>query len=192
MLENLSFLTYFYTSSITPGPNNLTSMSNAGQLGLKKALPFNFGVFCGMSLLMLIIAAFCKTLSIIVPTVTRIMKPIGVAYLLWLAWKIYTSGSITGTTDAKSGFRTGFALQFANPKVMLCGIMTYQLYVIPRYDNMLLLAAFALFFAANCFVITVLWAVLGAVLKKLFSKYAKFTNSIFALLLIYCAVSLYM
>ena len=191
MLENLSFLTYFYTSSITPGPNNLTSMSNASRLGLRKALPFNFGLFCGMTLLMLMIAAFCKTLSILVPTVTRIMKPVGVVYLLWLAWKIYNSSEISDA-DAKSGFWSGFALQFANPKVLLCGVMTYQIYVIPRFSDPLLLAAFAVFFAFNCFVITVLWAALGALLKKLFSDYAKQINTIFALLLVYCAVSLYM
>lgn len=191
MLENLNFLTYFYTSSITPGPNNLASMSNASRVGLKKALPFNTGIFCGMTLLMLIIAAFCKTLSIYVPAVTSVMKPIGVVYLLWLAWHIYTSGEIKDSDSVKNGFWAGFALQFANPKVMLCGIMTYQIYVIPRFANPVLLALFAVFFAFNCFVITVTWAALGALLKKLFSKYAKITNTIFALLLVYCAVSLY-
>lgn len=192
MLENIGFLTYFYTSSITPGPNNLTSMSNAGRVGLRKALPFNFGVLCGMTLLMLLIAAFCKTLSILVPTVTKIMKPVGVVYLHWLAWKIYNSSGKISDADAKNGFWAGFALQFANPKVMLCGVMTYQIYVIPRFGNPLVLAAFALFFALNCFVITVLWAALGALLKKLFSDYAKQINTIFALLLVYCAVSLYL
>jgi hypothetical protein len=37
-----------------------------------------------------------------------------------------------------------------------------------------------------------LWSLFGSVFKMLFSKYAKITNAIMALLLVYCAVSLFL
>ena len=42
------------------------------------------------------------------------------------------------------------------------------------------------------FVFTLCWSLFGSAFKLLFSKYAKITNSIMALLLVYCAVSLFL
>ena len=38
-----AFLTYAVITAATPGPNNIMSMSNAGRLGFRRALPFNLG-----------------------------------------------------------------------------------------------------------------------------------------------------
>ncbi len=40
-----SFLTYAVITAATPGPNNVMSMSNAGRLGFRRALPFNLGIW---------------------------------------------------------------------------------------------------------------------------------------------------
>ena len=47
MFPWLSFLSYAVVTAVTPGPNNLLSMSNAGQMGLKRSFPFNLGIWVG-------------------------------------------------------------------------------------------------------------------------------------------------
>ena len=52
-------------------------------------------------------------------------------------------------------------------------------------------AGFALMLASICFLSNLCWAAFGSVLKRLFSRYAKAVNTVMALLLVYCAVSLF-
>lgn len=40
MFNWLNFLSYAVITAITPGPNNIMSMSNAGRLGFRKSFPF--------------------------------------------------------------------------------------------------------------------------------------------------------
>lgn len=54
------------------------------------------------------------------------------------------------------------------------------------------LVFFALLLAFIGFAFTLCWSLFGSVFKLLFSKYAKITNTIMALLLVYCAVSLFL
>ena len=45
MFSWFSFLTYAIVTAVTPGPNNIMSMSNASRKGFHRALPFNLGRF---------------------------------------------------------------------------------------------------------------------------------------------------
>ncbi|MCK9350592.1 MAG: hypothetical protein M0P44_05155, partial [Clostridiales bacterium] len=47
MFSWVNFLTYVTVTSATPGPNNILSMNNGGQLGLRKSYRFNLGIFVG-------------------------------------------------------------------------------------------------------------------------------------------------
>ncbi len=190
----LNFLTYAITTAGTPGPNNIASMSNASQKGLKKALPFNLGIWCGFVIVTALCALFCTTLSALVPTIKRYMLYIGAAYMLYLAWKTFKSGSIADETGKKQGgFWAGFCLQFVNVKILIYCISVMQIYAIPYADGDLLkMLFFILFLPTNGFIFTVLWALFGTVFKLLFSKYARITNTIMALLLVYCAVALFL
>ena len=44
MFSWINFLSYAVVTAVTPGPNNLMSLSNAGRLGFRRALPFNLGI----------------------------------------------------------------------------------------------------------------------------------------------------
>ena len=53
MFSWLDFLSYAIVTAVTPGPNNLMSMSNAGRLGFRRSFPFNLGIWAGFSAVML-------------------------------------------------------------------------------------------------------------------------------------------
>ena len=192
MFDWISFLTYAVITAITPGPNNIMSMSNAARLGFKKALPFNLGILMGFTIVTLICTFFCSLLSSAIPMIKTPMLIIGAAYMLYLAWKTFKSSSAIEVTDSKSGFYSGLALQFINPKIYIYCIISMEAYILPQFnDNAMALFFFAILLALIGFIFTLCWSLFGSLFKILFSKYAKLTNAIMALLLVYCAISLF-
>lgn len=192
MFNWLSFLTYAFITAATPGPNNIMSMSNGGRLGFKGALPFNFGVFAGFSAVMLLCTAFCTTLTNLIPAVKTPMLIAGAAYMLHLAWGTFRSSGVIDEDHSRSGFYAGMLLQFINPKIYIYGIMSMQAYILPFYaGEPLTLALFALLLAFIGFAFTLCWSAFGSAFRLLFSRHTKIVNTIMALLLVYCAASLF-
>lgn len=193
MFSWLNFLSYAVVTAVTPGPNNIMSMSNAGRLGFRKSFPFNLGIWVGFSPVMLVCTFFCNMLSEIIPKIKTPMLIIGAIYMLWLAWKTVKSSSIIEEKQSKSSFISGALLQFINPKIYIYCIVSMEAYILPYYQGeWLTLIFFALLLAFIGFVFTLCWALFGSVFKLLFSKYAKVTNFIMAGLLVYCAISLFL
>lgn len=193
MFSWLNFLSYAIITAVTPGPNNIMSMSNAGRLGFRKSFPFNLGIWAGFSIVMLGCTFFCNTLSAVIPKVKTPILIIGAVYMLWLAWKTFKSSAAIEEDHSRSGFLSGLMLQFINPKIYIYCIVSMEAYILPFYQGEWgSLIFFALLLAFMGFVSTVCWALFGSVFQLLFSKYAKITNTIMALLLVYCAVSLFL
>lgn len=192
MFSWFDFLSYAVVTAVTPGPNNIMSMSNASHLGFRKSFPFNLGIWIGFSLVMFICTFFCNTLSAVIPKIKTPMLVLGALYMLWLAWKTFKNGSIHEDAHGQSSLFSGLLLQFINPKIYIYCIVSMEAYILPHYQGQWgPLSFFALFLAFIGFAFTLCWSLFGSVFKLLFSKYAKITNTIMALLLVYCAVSLF-
>ena len=188
-----SFLTYAVITAATPGPNNIMSMSNAGRLGFRRALPFNLGIWVGFTLVMALCTVFCTALSALIPAIRLPMLVLGAAYMLYLAWGTFRSSDVIQEDHAREGFRSGLLLQFINPKIYLYGIMSMEAYILPYYSGQpAVLLFFALLLAFIGFVFTLAWAAFGSVFRFLFSRHARAVNTVMALLLVYCAVSLFL
>ena len=188
-----AFLTYAVLTAATPGPNNIMSMSNGNRLGFRGALPFNFGIWAGFTIVMVACTLFCTALSTLIPTIRLPMMILGAAYMLYLAWGTFRSSDVIQEDHSREGFLSGLLLQFINPKIYLYGILSMEAYVLPYYeDRPVILFLFALLLAFIGFVFTLCWSAFGSVFRRLFSQYARIVNTIMALLLVYCAVSLFL
>ena len=193
MFDWIHFLTYAIATAVTPGPNNIMSMTHAGKLGFKRALPFNLGIWVGFSIVMTGCALLCGLLSAVIPRIKTPMLVVGAAYMLWLAWKTLRDTSEIEEKHAQRGLFSGLSLQFVNPKIYIYGIVSMEAYVLPAFSGQpLALFGFAMLLAFIGFAFTLLWSAFGSVFKLLFSKYARITNFIMAALLVYCAVSLFL
>ncbi|MCQ2770861.1 MAG: LysE family transporter [Clostridia bacterium] len=192
MFKIVDFLIYCFLCAYTPGANNILSMSNSARLGFKKSVSFNFGITVGFAIVMTACSLFTTTLYSLIPKIEIVIEIIGAIYMLWLAWKIFRSGdNISSDDNNKIGFLSGMLLQFMNPKIYVYSITAMSIYVLPVYNTV----PWIIFFT---FVLTVIgssgsyvWALCGSVFCKIISKYSKIVNTIMALLLVYCAVSLF-
>ena len=188
-----SFLTYAVITAATPGPNNIMSMSNAGRLGFRRALPFNLGIWVGFTIVMVLCTLFCTALSALIPAIRLPMLVLGVAYMLYLAWGTFRSSDVIQEDHSREGFLSGLLLQFINPKIYLYCSMSMEAYILPYYGGQpVILFLFALLLAFIGFAFTLAWAAFGSVFRLLFSRHARVVNTIMALLLVYCAVSLFL
>ncbi len=193
MFHWISFLTYAIITAATPGPNNIMSMSHASQYGFKKSYPFNLGIWLGFTIVATVCTILSNTLHAVLPLIKLPMLIIGAAYMLFLAWKTWRSQPEAGGQHAKNGFLAGMILQFINPKAYIYCIVSMEAYILPLYQgNFVALSLFAILLSTIGFLFTLCWALFGSLLKHMFFAYAKLINSIMALLLIYCAVSLFL
>jgi len=188
-----AFLSYVLVTTFTPGPNNIMSMSNASRYGFKKSISFNVGVFFGFFIIIALCSIFSVTLYNLIPSIKPVMTYIGAVYILWLARKTYKSKPHSESKNEKytNTFYSGFLLQFVNPKVILYGITTVSTFIVPYYRSVFVLAVFSAILASVGFIATCCWSLFGSVFQKLLVNNDKVINVIMALLLVYCAVSLF-
>ncbi len=193
MPNPLAFLAYILVTAYTPGPNNILSMSNASLYGFKKSFPFNVGILCGFFIVMTLCTLFSAALYTAIPKIKTAMLVLGAAYMLYLAWKIFKSSPHNHETQKnRSTFLSGMALQFVNPKIMVYGITSMSVYILPYYKDPAQLILFGLLLSATGFSATLCWSAFGAVFSRLLKNHAKVVNPIMAVLLVYCAVSLFL
>jgi threonine/homoserine/homoserine lactone efflux protein len=119
--QELSALLVLATAmSFTPGPNTMLSTTLAAQWGLRRTWAFLFAVPVGWTLLMLACALGLGTLLTTVPALRFVVRWVGLAVLLWLAWKLWRAPSRRGlsppTSNLHVGFVQGVLLQFINIK----------------------------------------------------------------------------
>lgn len=193
MFPWFSFFTYAVVTAVTPGPNNIMSMSNGSRKGFRRALPFNLGIGVGFSAVMILCTAFLSLLSRWIPKIKLPMLLVGACYMLYLAWETFRSSDSIEENHSREGFFSGLLLQFINPKIYIYCIMSMEAYILPFYQGQPLpLLGFALLLAFIGFLFTLLWSAFGSIFKWLFSEHAKIVNTIMALLLVYCALSLFL
>jgi cysteine/O-acetylserine efflux protein len=195
MFNWFSFLTYALLATYSPGPNNIMSMSFAGEAGFKKSWRFNMGVLIGRTITMLLCALFSGLLYVYIPVLQLPMKTAGFCYMMYLAWKCLhisiDSGRANGK-ELKATVLTGVLVQFINAKAFISGINVMSSYVLPAYRAPAMVAGFAVLFAFIGFSATVCWGLFGSLLCGLFVRRRKALNIAMAALLAYCAVSLFL
>jgi len=135
--QELSALLVLATAmSFTPGPNTTLSTALAANRGLRHALPFVCAVPVGWSALLLVCGLGLGALVLAVPLLSGAIKLTGVAYLLWLAWKLSQTRQL-GEADAANlrvGFWQGVALQFVNIKAWMLALAIVSGWIAGRAD----------------------------------------------------------
>ncbi|MGQ7859743.1 LysE family translocator [Pseudomonas sp. 32A] len=121
----LYFLLLCTTLAFSPGPMTLLLLSLGLKDGLRRSLPAQFGASVSYLISILIFAVGFSELIKDYPLITRIIQVVGVAYILYLAYKQWTSSGVTITTldatpeNARSLFGKGLLTGLSNPKAII-------------------------------------------------------------------------
>ncbi len=115
----LAFFVFAVVTSITPGPNNVMLTATGANVGVRRGLPHMFGVALGFALMIFVVAAGAGTVLTDNPAAMRALRYVGIAVLLWLAWKIATAGRAGPARERPVGFLAAALFQWVNPKAWL-------------------------------------------------------------------------
>ena len=122
--------------SFSPGPNTTLSTALAANHGLRHALPFVLAVPVGWGALLTVCALGLGGLVLAVPWLSWAVKLGGVAYLLWLAYKLANAQapSQADATRLNVSFWQGAALQFVNIKAWMLALAIVSGWIAGRAD----------------------------------------------------------
>ena len=111
-------------TSFTPGPNTTLSTALAANRGLRGALHFVLAVPVGWGLLFTLSAVGLGSVVMAVPALRWAIVLGGVAYLLWLARRLWGSGQLTQADSRQLdvSFIQGVLLQFLNIKAWMLAL----------------------------------------------------------------------
>ena len=185
----LAFCVFAFVASVTPGPNNLMLLASGMNYGFRASIPHILGVSCGFFALVVSVGLGLGEVFTRYPQSHVVMKWAGAIYLLYLAWRIASSGTpspddSTVTRGRPVGFVGAVMFQWVNPKAWVMAAGAFATYIPAAPSAALVVAIAALFATINIPCISG-WAVFGARLRRWLRepRYARAFNVGMAVLL---------
>lgn len=195
MLELLPALSYALISSFTPGPSNISTASLSILHGYKNTLKYQLGLALGVFTLMSASGLFSSLLLSIFPALEPILRFVGAAYILYLAYGILKASynfTEQNTNTDPLGTMSGFMLQILNPKLFIYAFSLFATFLASFIHDLLPLIWLSILLAGISFCATSTWALFGSAIKTYLHdpRLRMVVNILLSLSLVYTALAL--
>jgi threonine/homoserine/homoserine lactone efflux protein len=165
-----SVAVFSFVTSVTPGPNNTFLLSSGANFGLRRSVPYLIGILAGLTGMMIALGAGLGVVFTTLPLVYQVLKWVGFAYIIWLAFLIVKSTSKSETAEAVYiGFWKSTTFQFVNPKAWVV-VASFMATFVPVGSGLAATVFICLVFLVFTYPGALLWAVAGQVLKSWLSR----------------------
>ncbi len=131
--------------AVTPGPDMILVAARSAAQGRMAGLVTQFGVSAGSAFHAIILALGLSQLFLAVPYAYDLVRYLGAAYLLYLAWHAFTapdSFSSQSSSNKRQSlvviFRQGFFSNLLNPKVALFYLALFPQFLDPETGSVAL------------------------------------------------------
>ena len=197
MLELILPVALFAVSTgITPGPNNVMVTASGANFGYRRTIPHLLGIGLGFPAMVAGVGFGLGGVFGTLPEVHVVLKYVGSAAILWMAWKIATAG---GTSRAKEQpghpltFLQAAAFQWVNPKGWVVAVGAISAYTTLRGDLLFEVGAIALTFVCVNYPCASLWTLFGVGIGRLLKRgrWLRVFNVAMGLLLVTSIVPLF-
>ncbi|GLH38296.1 MULTISPECIES: LysE family translocator [Pseudomonas] len=164
----LGFALFALVTSITPGPNNTMLLASGVNFGFNRTIPHMLGISCGFFLLVVAVGFGLGAVFQAYPILYTVLRYVGAAYLLYLAWKIAHSGPVGDGADGQAkpiSYLGAAAFQWVNPKAWIMAIGAISTYTPMQgyfYNVVVIAAVFAIINLPS----VGLWAACGTLLRN--------------------------
>lgn len=127
----LAFVLFAFATAGTPGPNNMMLLASGANFGFRRTAPQILGISAGLGFMVLAMGVGLGGVFKAWPVLHDLLKWVGGAYMLWLAWKIATA---KGVSDKNAGskpmtFLQAAAFQWVNPKAWAMALTAATTYM---------------------------------------------------------------
>ena len=163
----LALVTFAFVTSITPGPNNMMLFASGVNFGFRRTIPHMFGIGAGFFSLLIGVGFGLGAVLKTYPLLFTLLKFAGGAYLLYIAWNIAASRSISGGAAGARPmtFLEAAAFQWVNPKAWVMALGAMTAYPTPESYAASVLIIASVFAAVNVPSVSC-WAGFGSALRQ--------------------------
>ena len=166
----LAFCAFAAISSITPGPNNMMILASGLNHGLVRSLPHLAGIVLGFAFMVLAVGLGLHAVFTAMPALQTVLKYVGAAYLLWLAWRLARAEPMGTEPGGKASSRPmtflgAAAFQWVNPKAWVMAVTAVTTYL-PSAFGLIDAAALAAVFGLVGGPAVAAWAVFGVGMRR--------------------------
>lgn len=171
----IAVLFFAFSTTITPGPNNVMIMSSGVNYGVRASMPHFLGICLGFPLMVLLVGFGFGVIFEKFPNLHQLIKVVGVVYLLWLAWHIASAEPKAIKRGDKKPFTFWQAalFQWVNAKAWMMASGAVAAYTTVQGNPVIEVVAITLAFLLMAFPCVGVWLLFGSLLRKVLS------NSIF-------------
>ena len=196
LIAFLPLASFAFVSSITPGPNNIMLTSSGLWFGFARSIPHILGVTFGFGVLLAVCALGIGTLVLALPALHILLKAVGSAYLLYLAWQLR---QMQFSQDERADvqpmtFSSAALFQLVNPKAWVMAVTGASAFLPSMQPVWLAIAAYCLVFCAINLPCVSVWAAAGAMLRRYLTQalWRTLFTVTMVLLTVYSAVSIWL
>lgn len=184
----LSYFLYTIVITATPGPTNIDILNTIKNKGTKAGLRYTYGASAGFFTLLIFSAILNTFLVSIMPNLLIIMKVIGSIYMLYLIYMLFKKHH-NAKGDANIGnFKSGFKLQFLNPKVITFTMTVIPTFVLVYYKSVTMITIYIFVTSIIAMFAFSLWLIFGSLLQNFLRRHELGMNIVMALFLFYAAI----
>lgn len=165
----LAILLFCFTTSFTPGPNNLMLMSSGLTFGARRTMPHYLGVAFGFPVMVLVVSFGFGQLFVKYPFFHKMLLVGSVLYMLYLAWKIarsHRAPSKIKKTPKPLTFIQAALFQWVNPKAWVMAIGVISIFRLNGGGIFTEYFAIPLLFLTACLPSAGAWMLLGHTLQR--------------------------
>lgn len=165
----IAVLVFSIVMGFTPGPNNVMLASSGATYGVRRTWPHLMGVTLGFPAMILVIGLGLASILLASAGLQLGMKIVSALYLLWLAFQIARSSSVSGGAAGARPmtFLQAAAFQWINPKAWLIAVGAISAYTAGVGAHLYLqVAIIAALSVAVSFSSCLTWAACGAAIGR--------------------------
>ncbi|NDR57509.1 LysE family translocator [Aliiruegeria sabulilitoris] len=191
----LALLGLAAVAAYTPGPNNALVANSGATFGLRRTLPHILGIGFGFPVMVFLVGFLLGGLFQSSALLREALRWIGAAILLWLAWKIATSGGVSsaGQKPRPFTFLEAAGFQWINPKAWAMAIAVTAQFIHPEAPlaTALMVGAVFVFMGLSS---AATWALVGRSIIRMLTdeRHLKQFNIAMAIIVAGCVVLLFL
>ncbi len=189
------FTSLAIAASFTPGPNNIMITASGANFGYLRSVPHMLGVTFGFPVMLVALAFGLGEVFHNWPVIHDVLRYLGGAFLLYMAWRIAASGRSEVKQRRKPlTFLQASAFQWINPKGVLFAVSVIATFTADAANFQQRILAMALITWFTAFVSINTWCIFGIGIRRVLRSdmHLRIFNVTMALLLAGSVVYLFL
>src|SRR5262245_56238779 len=98
----IPLILFCFAGSYTPGPNPVMLTASGQAFGFRRSIPHMVGIIVGCITLFTAFGFGLAQVFTLYPELHKVLRFVGAAYLLYLAWRILRAGDPAGNAEVRA------------------------------------------------------------------------------------------